>query len=366
MVYAFAGALPTTAEEDDEFMKKYESRGTRVTVTASGTQRVDLPLINDPALVTQDITNATAAPIQVTGRIQRSADIPIIPAETLVGTPQRGARGAFRARGARGAAPAPPRRTTAIRSRTCSSLLPPAVSSLTRVAAPSIPNPSNRISRSIRRRPNSAANPLLSFLMEVGGGNIVYDKPFAERVFRRGQELDPRNGEWAARLGQLYSLGAVDPGARLALTPGESYAKSLVEYEKAFALGVVRVLPDMAESARRAGVPDKAADYANRAIATGEPDHVHQGNSTLGHIALEKNSIADAKKYLLASAEVRRSGVLGSFGPNMSLANELLRRGEREAVVAYLERCLAFASSQDAAIKNAIAAIKAGGTPALR
>jgi hypothetical protein len=36
------------------------------------------------------------------------------------------------------------------------------------------------------------------------------------------------------------------------------------------------------------------------------------------------------------------SAVLNSFGPNMLLARKLLDRGEREVVLAYIERCGSF------------------------
>jgi hypothetical protein len=48
------------------------------------------------------------------------------------------------------------------------------------------------------------------------------------------------------------------------------------------------------------------------------------------------------KQYLIASARTTGSPVLGSFGPNMSLAKELLEQGEKEAVLEYLGLCASF------------------------
>jgi tetratricopeptide (TPR) repeat protein len=194
---------------------------------------------------------------------------------------------------------------------------------------------------------------LLSFLLANGSALINNDRATAERLFRRGQELDPSNSQWPAQLGQLYGFLARFPSA-------------LEQYEKALALGLTRILPAAAEIARLANVPDKAAAYAGQAIATGSPDSVHRGNSTLGLLALDKSDIAAARRYLLASGDVRGSPVLGSFGPNMNLANELLRRGERETVVTYLQQCLVFATLQADTIKGWIAEIKQGKTPVLR
>jgi hypothetical protein len=49
-----------------------------------------------------------------------------------------------------------------------------------------------------------------------------------------------------------------------------------------------------------------------------------------------------AKDYLLASGKTPGSPQLNSFGPNMTLAKELLEVGEREIVLKYLQLCAAF------------------------
>jgi tetratricopeptide (TPR) repeat protein len=66
---------------------------------------------------------------------------------------------------------------------------------------------------------------------------------------------------------------------------------------------------------------------------------VHDGNIVLGRLALEQGAIEDAKRYLLEAGTSSGSPVLGSFGPNMSLARELLEKGERDTVLQYFERC---------------------------
>ena len=150
------------------------------------------------------------------------------------------------------------------------------------------------------------------------------------------------------------------------MTAIEAAKRSVEEYEKALALGNNSVLLSIAESARLANMTDTAIDYAQRSIANGDADYVHGGNSTLGLIAVSKGDVANAKKYLLASGSVSGSPVLGSFGPGMALANDLLIKGERETVIAYLEACLKFWKSGEDRLKEWISAIKAGGTPQLR
>lgn len=64
-----------------------------------------------------------------------------------------------------------------------------------------------------------------------------------------------------------------------------------------------------------------------------DDDSTHKGNTVLGRLALRDGNIAEAKSYLLKSAMVEGSPVLGSFGPNMTLAKELLENNEREVVL---------------------------------
>lgn len=83
-------------------------------------------------------------------------------------------------------------------------------------------------------------------------------------------------------------------------------------------------------------------------IAPKYQDHLWYGNAVqnfnqaLGRIALAEGNIAEAKKRLLASADSKGSPTLNSFGPNMTLAKELLAMGEKDAVVQYFDLCAKF------------------------
>lgn len=69
---------------------------------------------------------------------------------------------------------------------------------------------------------------------------------------------------------------------------------------------------------------------------------IHNGNMVLGRIALRDNRREDAKNYLLKAGLTPASPTLNSFGPNMSLANDLLNVGERETVLMYFHECHRF------------------------
>lgn len=68
---------------------------------------------------------------------------------------------------------------------------------------------------------------------------------------------------------------------------------------------------------------------------------IYYGHTGIGRAALRRGDIAEAKRRLLAALEMSGSPQLSSFGPNMSLARELLELGEREVVLEFLERCRA-------------------------
>ena len=65
-------------------------------------------------------------------------------------------------------------------------------------------------------------------------------------------------------------------------------------------------------------------------------------NLVLGRIAMRKGNIEDAKRYLMAVGKCPATPDLQNYGPNMSLAKDLLEKGERQAVLGYFELCRKF------------------------
>ena len=100
------------------------------------------------------------------------------------------------------------------------------------------------------------------------------------------------------------------------------------------------------------GVPEKA-----------NGDVVHDGNLVLGRIAVDEGRIEDAKRLLLAAGKSSGSPVLGSFGPNMSLAKDLLEKGEQETVLQYFEMCRKFWSSGGGKLDEWTKDVQAGRIP---
>ena len=69
---------------------------------------------------------------------------------------------------------------------------------------------------------------------------------------------------------------------------------------------------------------------------------IHHSNIWLGRIALMENDLEKAKNFLLKAAQTKGSPQLNSFGPNMTLAKELLEMNEPEVVLNYINSCKKF------------------------
>lgn len=90
---------------------------------------------------------------------------------------------------------------------------------------------------------------------------------------------------------------------------------------------------------------------------------IHKANLALGHVALRSGDREAAKAYLLAAGDTPGSPQLDSFGPDMSLARELLRAGERETVLDYLDRVNRFWALDFGAVATWKIAIGLGFSP---
>jgi len=90
---------------------------------------------------------------------------------------------------------------------------------------------------------------------------------------------------------------------------------------------------------------------------------IHDGNMVMGRLALVHGDAEEAKRRLLEAGKTPGSPQLSSFGPNMSLAQDLLAVDEREAVIEYLRQCLEFWELGREKLKDWIALIEGGRRP---
>jgi outer membrane lipoprotein-sorting protein len=143
-----------------------------------------------------------------------------------------------------------------------------------------------------------------------------------------------------------------------------------LEQDRGSSTGVDRswALPDLAKAAIAAGALDKAAAYANEMLQSDREDSnrgqaVHDGNMVLGLISLKNGDLDRAKTYLLAAGKSTGSPVLGSFGPSMKLAKELLEKGERDAVLQYFSSCRTFWKMGATKLDEWSAEVRKGSVP---
>lgn len=118
------------------------------------------------------------------------------------------------------------------------------------------------------------------------------------------------------------------------------------------------VMARAAKAALEAGQNTKAQSYASDVLKMvqdagawkpGDPnyarrDAIFYGNLVMGRLALLRGDIESAKTFLLRSGQIGQhgSGTFDSFGPNMSLARELLKKSEDATVLQFLEECRQF------------------------
>lgn len=67
---------------------------------------------------------------------------------------------------------------------------------------------------------------------------------------------------------------------------------------------------------------------------------IHHGNLALGRVALFNNNIQTAEEFLSHACKSKSSPQLKSFGPNMTLAKELLKKDKKQPVLSYIDDCL--------------------------
>ena len=191
----------------------------------------------------------------------------------------------------------------------------------------------------------------------------------AIELLERAHRLDARNPWLARELGTLYLRGAMRPDEKA--YDAQAAAKALRQFDRAYGLADndamrLGVLGERAWSAFAAKRYDLAKQHARAMVDANPPqdpdgDSLHSANTILGRIALIDGDVALAKMHLLESGKVPASPSLGSFGPSMTLASELLATGQREVVLDYFDLCAVFWEAEE--LNRWRVAIDTGQTP---
>ncbi|MCA9213826.1 MAG: hypothetical protein KDB27_12215 [Planctomycetales bacterium] len=90
---------------------------------------------------------------------------------------------------------------------------------------------------------------------------------------------------------------------------------------------------------------------------------VQDGHLVLGRIAVVEGRLDEAKQFLIKAGNSPGSPQMDSFGPNMSLAKDLIEKGETEVVLEYFELCRKFWEMEDGKLDQWSREVKAGKIP---
>ena len=158
--------------------------------------------------------------------------------------------------------------------------------------------------------------------------------------------------------------GSVTPQGRLAEATN-ILVKSQSPQERFYALNVA------AKESFVAGNTEGAKKYAQELMTLlpkfpGDWNYgnaVQDANLVLGRIAVKEGRIDEAKQHLIAAGNSPGSPQMNSFGPNVSLAKDLLEKGERDVVIQYLELCRKFWKMHRGNLDKWIQEIKDGKIP---
>jgi hypothetical protein len=146
------------------------------------------------------------------------------------------------------------------------------------------------------------------------------------------------NAETAAKV--IAAMGEYSPQT---LPPKERLAKLEAQANGAADLQLFYKLAPLAKAAFDAGDLAKARSYADQLLAMAPQypkdwnygNAIYFGHMVLGRVELAQGNTAVAENHLLASAQTPGSPQLDSFGPNTSLAKDLLEKGDTGPVVQY-------------------------------
>ena len=158
--------------------------------------------------------------------------------------------------------------------------------------------------------------------------------------------------------------GDVTPQGRLAKATNE-LAKARTNQERFYALNAA------AKESFIVGNTNEAKKFADELIALlpkfpndwNYGNAVQDANLVLGRIAVKEGRTDEAKQRLIAAGNSPGSPQMNSFGPNVSLAKDLLEKGERDVVIQYLELCRRFWKMDGGHLDTWIQDIKAGKIP---
>jgi len=172
-----------------------------------------------------------------------------------------------------------------------------------------------------------------------------------EEMLEQAKGANPRNLRIRRRLAFLYTAQAMEACGQ---ERSKRASQALSEFETVLARqGTLdnSFFLTIAEMALEAGEIAKAKTYAGwllqlgwQAVAMSRPskqsgEFIHRGNILLGKAALQSGKLEAAKFHLLEAAKAPWAISSGNAQPDMTLAGQLLDKGEQIVVAKYLQLC---------------------------
>ena len=167
----------------------------------------------------------------------------------------------------------------------------------------------------------------------------------------------------------LIALGC---GRRTSTTPQQRFdeaqmklTKATSDEERFYALNAA------AKEGFVVGKTEEARKYAEELLALlpkfknnwNYGNAVQDANLVLGRIAVQEGRIDEAKQFLIKAGKSPGSPQMNSFGPNMSLAKDLLEKGEKDVVLDYFNLCGEFWESHSEQLDKWSEQVKDGSIP---
>jgi hypothetical protein len=132
------------------------------------------------------------------------------------------------------------------------------------------------------------------------------------------------------------------------------------------------ILSDAAKSCFDLKKYDKSKKYANELLVLANENKgdlnifgpsIYDSHIALGRLDLLEGKPEQAIQHLFEAAKTPGHAVLASFGPDMSLAKDLLEKGYKKPVIDFLTECKIFWEYDDGKIDKWVKEIKEGKTP---
>ncbi len=196
-------------------------------------------------------------------------------------------------------------------------------------------------------------------------------------LLQRCERIEPRNAEWATRLGTIYFVEMQNPRRRARRNWAAAMAHS--QYRRAinlcqddedrFAASFLAAI-----AAFEAGDHQQARGHAERLqslgpgqlFAWGRGAAIYHGNLMLARVALVEGKIEEVENRLIAAFAGHESAAHSVFvagAASMGISRDLLERGERELAITYLGMCLEHFPEDRNRLEGWISEIERGHMP---